>query len=519
MLLLMGLVGCGSKVSDVNPSSPVVSTSHTELQSQVDSQSTGKTSAPTEEAKPWDTPTHLVLFMVGNINESRTRDGHLGVIVWALAMAGQTEQALEVAQQIELAQLKVDALSAVAAGLAAAGELSRAMELTEQIETATGRVGALIDIASAQINAGEQEQALTALSQALELAQQPEVASNRFGHLTRVYSTLIRAGDYTRAREVGQQIFQDSSTSVLIEIASAQVDAGDKKRALETLSQALEMAQNSNNLFAQFDLGLIPGAFAKAGDYARAMEVAQQLSSDVDKASVLVGIASHQVAAGDKEQGLATLSQAEELVQQIGTDGAPATPDLDSALTKALRLREIASVQVDAGEQDRAAGTLSQALELAQQVENAIAKANTLNDIASAYVRAGKTSQALEIAQQIEHAATKQYLLREIAMALSTSGGFEQALDVAQQIEPGTIKAITLSGIALAEVDAEKTTQVLDSAQQNKDLLLMHMAMGLATEPVPEKKRDNMRPAASRRMKKAFTTKEKELARQLVDAI
>ena len=111
------------------------------------------------------------------------------------------------------------------------------------------------------------------------------------------------------------------------------------------------------------------------------------------------------------------------------------------------------------------------------------------------------------------------YLLREIAMALSTSGEFGQALEVARQIAPGPIKAITLSGIALAEVDAEKTTQVLDSAQQNKDLLLMYMAMGLATEPVPEKKRDDMRPATGRRMKKAFTTEEKELARQLVDAI
>lgn len=132
MLLLMGLVGCGSKVSDVNPSVPVVSTSHTELQSLGDSQSTGKTSAPTEEAKPWDTPTHLVLFMVGNINESRTRDGHRDAIVWALAMAGQTEQALEVVQQIEPGTIKAITLSGIALAEVDAEKTTQVLDSAQQ---------------------------------------------------------------------------------------------------------------------------------------------------------------------------------------------------------------------------------------------------------------------------------------------------------------------------------------------------------------------------------------------------
>ncbi len=85
-----------------------------------------------------------------------------------------------------------------------------------------------------------------------------------------------------------------------------------------------------------------------------------------------------------------------------------------------------------------------------------------------------------------------------------------------------------LKDIALAQVEAGDKEQALATLKQAlevaqkieyasyKAIALREIAMTLATEPIPENKKDN---PVVRRMKKDFTPKEKQLAKQLVEAI
>jgi len=52
-----------------------------------------------------------------------------------------------------------------------------------------------------------------------------------------------------------------------------------------------------------------------------------------------------------------------------------------------------------------------------------------------------------------------------------------------------------------------------------KAIVLGDISMTLATEPIPENKKDNPNHPVVRRMKKAFTFKEKQLAKQLAEAM
>ena len=138
---------------------------------------------------------------------------------------------------------------------------------------------------------------------------------------------------------------------------------------------------------------------------------------------------------------------------------------IENGYWKAYALSAIASALVEAGDKEQALATLKQAVAATQIIENAIGKADVLRGIALVQAKAGDKEQAL---------AT-----------------LKQALEVAQKIEDARRKATALRAIA----------------------------MTLTTEPLRENKKDNPDRPVERRMKKAFTPKEKQLAKQLVEAM
>jgi len=131
--------------------------------------------------------------------------------------------------------------------------------------------------------------------------------------------------------------------------------------------------------------------------------------------------------------------------------------------------------------------------------------------------------QAVEVAQRVD-AAFKASVLRDIASALAKSGDLKQALEVAQQIEDATKKAFSLQAIAMALVKAGEINQALEVAQKIKRAkikhpLLNHIALVLATDAIPFANTDNANEPTVPRMKKAFTPQEKQLAKQIVEAM
>ena len=134
------------------------------------------------------------------------------------------------------------------------------------------------------------------------------------------------------------------------------------------------------------------------------------------------------------------------------------------------------------------------------------------------------TGLTLYMAQKIEDAedaGTKAFALSKIALALAEAGDFKQAVEVAQKIENARFKTSALSDIASALAKAGDSNQAVEVAQKienakYKILALSNIAMTLATEPISENKKDDR---AVHLMKKSFTPKEKQLAKQLVEAV
>ena len=116
------------------------------------------------------------------------------------------------------------------------------------------------------------------------------------------------------------------------------------------------------------------------------------------------------------------------------------------------------------------------------------------------------TRLALFMAQKIERADFKAKALRAVASAQVEAGDKEQALATLKQAVEAAQK-IHLPGL---------TMQQRASFKQSA---LRNIAMALATEPILENKKDNSNRSVERRMKKAFTPKEKQLAKQLVEAV
>ena len=165
---------------------------------------------------------------------------------------------------------------------------------------------------------------------------------------------------------------------------------------------------------------------------------------------------------------------------------------------------------------------------MAQTIEGSF-KASTLRDIALALVKAGDVEQAVEVAQKIEDARFKASALRDIALALAKTGDVEQALEVAQKIERADIKESVLRDIASAQVEAGDKQQALATLKQavevaqkitdasTKVFVLRGIASALATEAIAKSELFQAFPIL--RIKKSFTPEEKQIAKQLVEAM
>ena len=171
---------------------------------------------PNEEAKPWDTPTRLALFMAQKIETAPERAYQSALALRSIALAqlgaGDKEQALAtlkqgmgVTQRIEKEFGKVAALSLIASIQARSGDkeqalvtLEQAMAVAQQIKSASIKVSALRSIASGQDKAGDKELAFATVKQAVEVAQQIKSARLKSITLSGIVSALPKVGDKVR---------------------------------------------------------------------------------------------------------------------------------------------------------------------------------------------------------------------------------------------------------------------------------------------------------------------------------
>ena len=200
--------------------------------------------------------------------------------------------------------------------------------------------------------------------------------------------------------------------------------------------------------------------------------------------NIAIGLAE----AGEKEQAVAKLKQAVEAAKVYEKNQFSSA---SKESTIAMRLMDLLPAVIDVADKDLKLTILKQVVDLAQGIEGANEKANTLSRISHRLIQAGQYKQAVEVAQGIKDANKKSNALFGIALKLAETGEYKQAMETVQLIEAAERKKSAMQGLA----------RVLPVFSET-NMRLRHINF-----------------IDIKRMKKSFTPEEQEFAKKLVDAI
>ena len=244
---------------------------------------------------------------------------------------------------------------------------------------------------------------------------------------------------------------------------------------------------------------------------------AEAIKSDENKANVLQSIL---IRAGDaqhfpggKGQDLVPLQQGLKLARTIKDEGFK-----HKSLMIILQL-------MDREDGQKTSEILRQALEVAQTIKVEQPPNGALLENTRIIV-----GRPLPDWLRLQH--LKRDIMTSIARALANVGDFKKALEVAHMSRDGRNKVdihmyidAWANGVFTGRRhDLVTLEQVLESVQTVEDAgfrtaIMQMIALALATEPVPDRKNKPVHPGSAVRMKKAFTLKEKQFAKQLVEAV
>ena len=275
-------------------------------------------------------------------------------------------------------------LCEIAEGLATAGDiefalttLKKALETVQQIKNPDKRSVAEITVlrrtAAVMIKAGKRPEALATLKKALNLAKTIDVNLRN------------------------EETYEGSAkATAILKIATALANAGDKKLAQETFGQAIKAAHHIKPVttFKGDDGGkmlllkTIALAQSESGDQEKALETLSQIvqlmqtTKDVEtKIMGLSELASIQIQLGQKIRAKKTVDSVSNIIK-----GIKGSPDMfsydDAARNKSVYLIDLAMLQIKLGDEQQAMKSLAQSVHLERRETNAFMKGGTYESVA-----------------------------------------------------------------------------------------------------------------------------------------
>ncbi|WP_335226208.1 CHAT domain-containing tetratricopeptide repeat protein [Nostoc sp.] len=377
------------------------------------------------------------------------------------------------------------------------GENQKALEyfnqgLVIQLEPKHGIVkgNILSGIASVYSGFGDKQKAVDYYNQALSVFQaekQDSSAARTFNSIAQNYKDLGQAQEaidfYNKALEIHKRNKElEQQASILQLIGVTYYDSlGDYQNALKFFNQALEIQRQRKDLLGQAEiLSQIASIYNFSGDKRNALaslEEALQLQKTalvklseannglLTQSSVLSSIAATYVSLYDFQEALNYLNQARTLRQKIGDRGL-----------EALALSSIAYVYSSLGEKQKELDSLNEALALNRAIRDSAAEAKSLNDIAGTYLSMGKPQQALDyhhkaldIQRRLKLRPEEAKTLKDMALVYSSLGDYkqslktsEQALKIFERLGDHNTEAITLNDMCNVSRKAQDYKQALD---------------------------------------------------------
>ncbi len=363
------------------------------------------------------------------------------------AIAGQNDQALQVAQNINRSTLKAEALSRIAVQLAKAGQAKQAAEVFTQalqfankIESPPDKVMALEAIAARYGKVGQKDKAAEVLSQAVQNTKAIWGASFvKDTVLEKIAVNYAQLGDYEQGLQVTNKIVGDITKGrALAQIVAQYVVVGNYDKARQIANTIEAKASQAKALLE---------IATKTRDYQPALFAAQQIDADESaplKSMVLCKIVTLYAEAGKKKQAIEALPLALE-----------ATKLIEEPAAKVEQLTKIALLYANVGEKAQAAEVFSQAIQLTSQIKESDKKAELLARVAVKYGQAGEKelaksvfNQALAMAKSLENKGKKARTLANIAIASAQLHPYNQVLQFIPTIGDVNTQVYALTKIA-----------------------------------------------------------------------
>lgn len=394
-------------------------------------------------------------------------------LVFHLAVSGDKDRSLRVAENIRDRSVKEFALGRISQGLARSGEKQKDWGLVREAVAVADRISRpsttlLIDLATDLAKAGDRVSALKFLDTAIaqvDASTPPYNASESFSKIAIAFGF---AGERERAlRSINRGIVLASTVGyphgkalALGNIAVALAFVGDTAHADFLLSDAYvlgeEAFRRSRSLFGLVDVLsetaknlVVVGIREKRRDLIEyAIHVADRSRSPDSKLRIFHDLAVVFARAGESEMSLMCLGRAAGAAAQVSSD-RKGWPDFQKAM-----FRSIVEVFPRALQGDASRKIIDQADAMARSIADPEIRASALTHVAGSLALARDTRKALAIVHEAESAPVRKNssLSTQIAIALARGGDIRRARLVVSDL-PLYEKTFALASVlrALAE--------------------------------------------------------------------
>lgn len=373
----------------------------------------------------------------------------LGQVAFAQANAGHFDASLHTVKLIEGVPAKDDdtrkmnracrnnALMWIAREMAKRGRLKEALQTAERDDRVLARLRAFEDIAKIQVKRCDKAGAKVTARKALRLAAQ----LHDIDAIWEAAATQAAVGDVTGAIEsTSKYLTSPVKAYALLPISLAQISAGERDAAARSFDEALAVIRKGaldDSLLQHFAVEQ-----AKAGQFERAIKVAEAIRNSPTKAAALREIAIQVLKRHDVPRALKIADS------------------IKDSYHRALALRSIAVAQAKA-KQPVAKQTFEDALEAAKSIEiGGGTDVIALCEVGLAQVQAGCVDAAAKTfddarrkALQYKEATYAAALMQDIARSQSGGGDPGRALTWARLQSSPLLKARSLVGVAQGLVE------------------------------------------------------------------
>jgi hypothetical protein len=349
------------------------------------------------------------------------------------------------------------------------GNFAAALKTVESIRPESTQVLELINIAKAQAQKGDIEYSAT-FTNALEIVNTLVSTSYRERLIEEIAKAQIEVGDRASAQATWTEALETADNKIHnpLHLSRANGIANEEKQTdflqkivieqaeAREFADARETAKKIDYLDRPDALMRIAEAYAKAGDFTTALEIATEIDIQFMRAKTIGVIAEIQVQTGQTEAARSTFANVLKIEKPL---------EASILFIRLLTLARVAEVQVKNAQKELGVTTASIACEIAQSMENPRETANVLAGIlVQILIEAEKIQEAkiigdraYEIAQQIsdnqEYYRSKTFGF--VAQAQARLGEFDVALTTLETIRMPYSYVNALRSIAQLQIEPE----------------------------------------------------------------